>query len=154
MPGPDRPRLTHVALPVGDLEASLDWYAEWTPLRLLRRFSDEQGSSAWLAHDDVSLPPFVLVLVDFAAAHGEAHPRLAPFAHLGVELPTRADVDGQADRARRAGILVTEPIELPPPVGYVCMIADPDGNRIELSCGQGVYDAAAEAADRVAEGDA
>ena len=29
--------------------------------------------------------------------------------------------------------------ELPPPVGYICMLRDPDGNLVEFSWDQGVY---------------
>jgi hypothetical protein len=28
---------------------------------------------------------------------------------------------------------------MPPPVGYICAITDPDGNVIEISHDQGVY---------------
>ena len=31
------------------------------------------------------------------------------------------------------------PTQMPPPIGYVCMLRDPDGNMIELSFDQGVY---------------
>jgi lactoylglutathione lyase len=138
--GPSRPRWTHVALPCGDLEASLRWYAEFTPLILVERFSDAYGRSAWLANPGEADAPFVLVLVDFAAGRGQPQPRLAPFAHLGIEVPERAQVDEVARRAGGAGWLVAEPMDLPPPVGYICILADPDGNLIEISHDQQVHE--------------
>jgi len=39
------------------------------------------------------------------------------------------------------------PVRIPPPVGYVCMISDPDGNRIEISHNQQVYQKVRNAGD-------
>ncbi len=134
------PRWTHIALPSVDIDRSIEWYTTFTPLVLLERFEDEMGKSAWLSHDQQVDPPFVLVLVMFFKDQGREQPQLAPFAHIGVEVPTAADLDAIADRARAAGCLAMEPVHIPPPVGYVCMLADPDGNRIEISHDQAVYD--------------
>ena len=41
-----------------------------------------------------------------------------------------------------AAHLPAGPIQMPPPVGYICMLSDPDGNRVEYSFDQGVYAAA------------
>jgi catechol 2,3-dioxygenase-like lactoylglutathione lyase family enzyme len=135
----DRPRWTHVALPVSDIDASVDWYEANTPLRTLSRMADEHGRSAWLAHEGQVDNPFVLVLVMFDADAGRLQPLLRPFGHLGFELPTRADVDAMADRGRAMGCLTWEPTELPFPVGYVCALHDPDGNVVEYSFDQGVF---------------
>ncbi len=146
--GPAKPRWTHVALPSGDLEASIAFYSEFTPLVVLERFSDAAGRSAWLCDGDAARLgteyPFVLVLVDFRAASGTSQPVLAPFAHLGIEVPRRSDVEEIAARAEAAGCLLSGPRQLPPPVGYVCMLSDPDGNVVEISFDQGVYAAFAE----------
>ena len=82
---------------------------------------------------------FVLVLVMFDADAGRPQPLMRPFGHLGIELPTRADVDEIAERGRAAGCLEWEPTQLPFPVGYVCALRDPDGNVVEFSFDQGVY---------------
>ncbi|MFM7536631.1 MAG: VOC family protein [Acidimicrobiales bacterium] len=139
--GPTSARFTHVALPCGDLERSIAWYEAYTPLRALARFADTNGTSAWLGEGDAEAAahPFVVVLVCFAAKAGTAQPHLRPFAHLGIELPDRADVDAMAERGRAAGCLAWEPVEIGPPVGYVCALADPDGNVVEFSFDQGVY---------------
>jgi lactoylglutathione lyase len=139
MSGPTVPRWTHIALPAGDLDASILWYTEFTPLVLLDRREDPDGQSAWLCHERQIDNPFILVLVMFWRDKGRPSPIMTPFAHLGIEVPARSDVDSVADRARTAGCLVWEPADLPDPIGYVCAIADPDGNVIEISHNQGVY---------------
>jgi lactoylglutathione lyase len=139
-----RPRWTHIALPSADLDASLAWYERFTPLVVLAEHHDEQGRSAWLAHEGEAESPFVLVLVMFYRDAGRRQRTLGPFAHIGIEVPARSDVEAIAARARAEGCLVWEPQDMPPPVGYVCAMTDPDGNVIEISHDQGVYAAAQE----------
>ena len=107
------PRWTHVALPVADLDASLAWYERYTPLQTIDRRADDLGQSAWLSHPEPTDRPFVLVLVAFDDAKGVPQPQLAPFAHLGMELPSKADVDAMAERARADQCLTWEPVQLP-----------------------------------------
>jgi catechol 2,3-dioxygenase-like lactoylglutathione lyase family enzyme len=133
-------RLTHVALPCHDIEASIAWYERFTPLRLLDQRHDAQGAAAWLGQPDMVETPFIVVLVSFtAAAGGPPRATLSPFAHLGIELTTRGEVDEIAVAGAAAGCLHWEAGELPPPIGYVCALTDPDGNVVEFSYGQGVY---------------
>ena len=137
--GPSRPRWTHIALPSSDLDASLAWYLEFTPLVVLDRREDADGQSAWLSHEGQVDDPFVLVLVMFWKDKGKPAPIMAPFAHIGIEVPERSDVEAIAERARAAGCLTWEPRDMPDPIGYICAITDPDGNVIEISHNQGVY---------------
>jgi predicted lactoylglutathione lyase len=67
---------------------------------------------------------------------------MAPFAHIGIEMTSRAEVDAIAERARVAGCLSWEPQQMPAPIGYICAATDPDGNVVEFSHDQGVYAAA------------
>jgi len=144
MTGPTSPRWTHVALRVSDIEASIDWYTEFTPFVVLDRRTDEAGWNAWLGHEDQGEHPFVLVMVQFFPGQDpyadSPLASLTPFNHLGIELPTQEAVDGMAERGDRAGCLELAAGWLPPPVGYICMLSDPDGNLVEYSFDQGVYD--------------
>jgi lactoylglutathione lyase len=133
------PRWTHVALPSCDIDKSIAWYEKFTPLVVIERFQDAMGRSAWLGHAGRTEHPFVLVLVMFFKDQGKKQPQLAPFAHIGIEVPTEQELDTLAEEARRAECLAMPPTRLPPPVGYVCMLSDPDGNRIEISHNQQVY---------------
>jgi catechol 2,3-dioxygenase-like lactoylglutathione lyase family enzyme len=135
-----------VALPCADLDASLAWYERYTPLRLLDRRDDTDGSAAaWIGHPDNADRPFILVLVHLdGPQHDIARATLAPFAHLGIEMPDRESVDLVAARAETDGCLHWAPVDHGRPVGYVCAARDPDGNVVEFSHGQGVYDKAHE----------
>jgi catechol 2,3-dioxygenase-like lactoylglutathione lyase family enzyme len=140
---PATARWTHIALRVADIDASIDWYARFTPLELLDRRQDDLGFGAWLGQPDSADRPFILVLAQFLPATDPfgAYPQevLAPFAHLGIELPTHADIDAVATAAEPAGCLAMAPREMPAPIGYICMLRDPDGNMVEFSYDQGVY---------------
>ena len=72
--------------------------------------------------------------------HGTRQPILAPFAHIGIEVPTRAEVDELAARGEAEGCLAWPATDMPPPIGYICALTDPDGNVVEFSHNQGVYD--------------
>jgi catechol 2,3-dioxygenase-like lactoylglutathione lyase family enzyme len=143
--GPPRARLTHLALRVVDLEKSIEWYLAYTPFELLDRSSDDFGVGAWLADPRDADCPFVLVLSQFDPdkdPFGYAPATiLGPFAHLGFELMSRAEVDAVAARAEAEGSLTMPPTQMPPPIGYICFVEDPDGNTVEFSADQGTYQA-------------
>jgi catechol 2,3-dioxygenase-like lactoylglutathione lyase family enzyme len=137
------PRWTHIALQVADIDASIDFYTANTPLDLLDRREDANGFGAWLGHRDQPGSPFILVLAQFfvgKSPYGDDPSRIGPFGHLGIELATRADVDAAAAAAEAGGYLQSPAVDLPQPIGYVCMVHDPDGNTIEFSHDQGVYE--------------
>jgi lactoylglutathione lyase len=137
---PPTMRWTHIALPVTDIDETIAWYLRFTPLELLDRREDADGCSAWLGHRDQVDKPFVLVLVSFIRDHDKGpQTTMAPFAHIGIEVTSRAEVDAIAERGAAEGCMEWAPAELPPPVGYVCALTDPDGNMIEFSYDQGVY---------------
>lgn len=132
-------RWTHIALPVGDLDKSIEFYTKLTPLVVVERFQDADGESAWLSNDKQVETPFVLVLVSFNKDKGGQLGLLKPFAHLGVEVPERQDVDDIAAKAKELGCLHWEPQYVNEVVGYVCALTDPDGNVIEISHDQRVF---------------
>lgn len=140
---PPAPRWTHIALRVKDIDASIAWYTDFTPMELLDRRSDEFGHGAWLGMSDSPEKPFILVLAQFFP---ETDPFkdapqeiLTPFAHLGMELTSHAAIDEIAAKGQASGCLGMPATEMPPPIGYICMLRDPDGNMIEYSFDQGVY---------------
>jgi lactoylglutathione lyase len=140
---PPAARWTHIALRVNDIDATIKWYTTHTPLELLDRRTDQLGHGAWLGHSDSADKPFVLVLAQFFPEtnpfKGAPQEVLAPFAHLGIELTSHQAVDDIAATAKAAGCLAMPPTEMPQPIGYICMLRDPDGNMIEFSYDQGVY---------------
>lgn len=144
--GPRSTRWTHVALPCVDIDATIAWYERYTPLRLLVRRVQEGGIGAWMGHPEPAVDPFILVLSSTFRdqERGEPIPILAPFAHLGFETPDAAEVDRAAAAGSRDGCLVWSPRQMPPPIGYVAALRDPDGNVVEFSYGQSVYETARE----------
>lgn len=141
---PATARWTHVALRVGDIEATIAWYLEFTPLEVLDRRSDDVGFGAWLGHRDTGDHPFILVVAQFFPDKDpfKAAPiaNVTPFNHMGIELPTREAVDDVARRAAAVGCLGMPATEMPQPIGYICMLTDPDNNLVEFSYDQGVYE--------------
>ena len=140
---PTEPRWTHIALRVADIDATIEWYSEFTPLELIDKREDDMGYGAWLGMPGETNNPFILVVAQFFEGKdpfGDA-PRatLGPFAHFGMEMPTSEEVDEIAARADAAGCLVMPPTTMPPPIGYITMLRDPDGNTVEFSWDQGVF---------------
>jgi catechol 2,3-dioxygenase-like lactoylglutathione lyase family enzyme len=125
--------LTHVALPVTDLEASLDFYRRFADMDVVhrRRDEDSDGEVVWVSD---RTRPFVIVLIEHDAPVGG----LTGFSHLGIGCETRREVDRRCELARDEGRTVLGPLDSGPPVGYWAFITDPDGNNLELSHGQEV----------------
>jgi catechol 2,3-dioxygenase-like lactoylglutathione lyase family enzyme len=125
--------LTHVALPITNRAASVDFYTRYAGMRVVHERKDpgDGRSVVWLSD---GTRPFVIVLIE---SERVASP-LLPLAHLGVACASRADVDRLAAQARAEGRAVWGPTDSPPPVGYWALIADPDAHTLELSHGQEV----------------
>ena len=117
--------LTHVALPVRSLAASVAFYGKYAGMRTVH----QRPGVVWVSD---RTRPFALVLIETAA---EIKP-LLPMAHLGVGVGSREDVDRLCRLAREEQCLAREPQESGPPVGYWALIRDPDGHTLELAFGQ------------------
>ncbi len=141
---PRKASWTHIALRVKDIDATIDWYERFTHLKLLNRGEDANGRNAWLGDSSQVDSPFVLVVGQFYEGKDPfapaQHPPLGPFAHMGIELPSKQMVDEVAARAKAEGCLALGPVQMPKQIGYVCFVKDPDGNTVEFSYDQGVYE--------------
>ena len=140
---PSEARWTHVALRVADIQRTIDFYTSMTPLTLIDQREDDMGYGAWLGMPGETNNPFILVIAQFFPEtdpfKDAPNAVLAPFAHLGIEMSEQAHVDQIAERAQEAGCLAMPPTMMPPPIGYICMLRDPDGNMVEFSWDQGVW---------------
>lgn len=126
-----RPAFTHCALHVRDLEASIAFYARYCGMRVVHEHGTRERT-VWMAAQGQERS-FVLVLVSGGRGHPQARDDMT---HYGFAVATREEIDAIAARARAEGCLFWEPMELPPPVGYLCGITDPDGYVVEFSFGQ------------------
>jgi catechol 2,3-dioxygenase-like lactoylglutathione lyase family enzyme len=127
------PTLTHVALHVRDLVASVRFYRRFCKLGVVHERSvGGVASVVWLAEAGRE-HEFIFVLLSGGPGRVAAEDE---YGHLGFACASRADVDRIAEAARAEGCLVWEPREEPYPVGYYCGLKDPDGNFVEFSYGQ------------------
>ena len=128
-----RPTLTHVALNCTDVARTIAFYRDFAGMHVVHERVDGDVSVAWISREPAD-PTFVLVLIQGPGRQPDGVPAVD---HLGFECATREEVDAAAAKAQARGIPVPHPpIELPPPVGYITIITDPDGNRVEFSYGQ------------------
>ncbi|MEO0982543.1 MAG: VOC family protein [Pseudomonadota bacterium] len=132
---------THIALVCTDAEATIEFYQRYAGFRVIHDRTDDGTRVFWLS--DLRRP-FAIVFLE--AAEPEAP--LGPFAHLGVCVESRAEVDRLVGLAKGEGRTVAGPNDYGPPVGYWAFIQDPDGHNLELSYGQTVELAVAGAAEK------
>jgi catechol 2,3-dioxygenase-like lactoylglutathione lyase family enzyme len=134
---------THVALLVGDLDASIAFYAKYARMEVVHRRTDGGSRVAWVSD---RTRPFVIVLIETPSllprplvrwANALVR-RLVPFEHMGVGCASREEVDRLCAEARADGCLARGPTDYGPPVGYWAFLTDPDGHTLELSHGQEV----------------
>ena len=127
-----RPVLTHFALAVRDLDASIVFYERYCGMQIVHDRGVEPDRVVWLAEPGRE-QELILVLM-----RGNARPPQAPkdYSHFGFALASREAVDEVAARAERDGCLVWPARQEDYPVGYFCGVADPGGNVVEFSYGQ------------------
>ena len=123
--------LTHIALPVADIDRSIRFYSTYAGMEVIHhRIDGETGAAVvWLCD---RTRPFAIVLIQTDSVH----PVLSPLAHLGVGCKSRQEIDLLCDKAKQEGILIEEPQDSGYPVGYWAFLRDPDGHTLELSYGQ------------------
>lgn len=140
--------LTHIALPVKDLDAMMRFYERYTTMVKIHERQDPDTGlrTVWLANErDITdaAARFVVVLIQGAPPRNivgneivEQYGFLTSFSHLGFSLNSREEVDAVAELAKEEGCLVLGPMYRNAVVGYICLIRDPDGNNIEFSVEQ------------------
>lgn len=125
--------LTHVALPVRSVTASVEFYRRYAAMEIVHERVDPATGArvAWVSDHT---RPFVVVLIESPEVK---HP-LLPLAHLGVGCRSREEVDRLAAVARAEGRACFGPTDAGYPVGYFALISDPDHHTLEISHGQEV----------------
>ena len=127
--------MTHIALPVRNLQATLDFYDRYTDLVMIHERHDPET-------EGVDVARFVIVLIEGklpTAITGdiqEEYGFLTSISHLGISCNSREEVDEIAARAKADGNLLLGPMYRNEIVGYICIVTDPDGNNIEFSVEQ------------------
>jgi catechol 2,3-dioxygenase-like lactoylglutathione lyase family enzyme len=123
--------LTHVALPVLEMDRSLAFYDKYAELRVVHERNDDGTRVAWISD---RTRPFVVVLIEVP----EVRNPLLPLAHLGIGVESRERVDQLVAEAEAEGLACYGPIDSGYPVGYWALLSDPDDHTLEVSYGQEV----------------
>lgn len=122
--------LTHVALHVTDVAASIDFYHRYCGMQVVHE--RDNGKIVWMAEPGREQE---MIFVMMGGGHQVQH--IEPdYAHLGFAMASREDVDRIARQAEQEGTLIWPPREDPYPVGYYCGVRDPSNNYVEFSYGQ------------------
>ncbi|WP_103075040.1 VOC family protein [Solilutibacter silvestris] len=119
--------LTHIALPVRSLEASIAFYRLYASMDVVHR----RTGTVWLCDHT---RPFVIVLIE-TPLNTPIYP-LVPTAHLGVAVESEHEVDRLCAIALDNRCLLRSAEQSGPPVGYWALISDPDGHTLEIAFGQ------------------
>lgn len=135
--------VSHLTLPVADLEQAERFYVELLGLTLVRRIDRETFARLLpervheLDHANsplhVELRCGALELHLFEQGHAVAR-ELRPHPHLAFEVEA-GDLDDHAARLRACGVPVDGPRRLGPPGQASIYFADPFGNLLELTTG-------------------
>jgi catechol 2,3-dioxygenase-like lactoylglutathione lyase family enzyme len=125
--------LTHIALPVANVERSIAFYTKYAGMSVVHRRIDQTNATStevvWITD---KTRPFVIVLIE----KQKVEPILSPIAHLGIGCASKEEIDRLCNEARSEGILREGPCDSGYPIGYWAFISDPDGHTLELSYGQ------------------
>ncbi len=127
-----KPKLTHIALLVSNVDKTADFYIKYCGLKVLHRRVDPKTGFRviWLGQDK----NFVIVAMESNKKPVQSMAK--PLSHLGFAMNSREEVDQIAEIAGEDGKLNYGPTFLDPVAGYLCEILDPDGNSVEFSHGQ------------------
>jgi catechol 2,3-dioxygenase-like lactoylglutathione lyase family enzyme len=129
-----RPLLTHIALHVRDMDASLAFYQSYCSLEIIHDRGGDGGKRVvWLGGPEKAKGAVVVLL---AGGPGRAQDLSRDFSHIGFALKSRDAVEAVARRAEAEGLLAWPVREDPFPAGTYCGVRDPDGNAVEFSYGQ------------------
>lgn len=126
------PRMTHIALHVQDLEATIAFYEDFCGMKIIHQREAGLKKIVWMAEPERERD-FIFVIMnqgtDLRLAEDD-------YRHFGFAVDSRDAVDEVARKAEIKGCLVWPPREEPYPVGYYCGLKDPNGNYVEFSYGQ------------------
>ncbi len=127
-----KPKFTHIALLVSDVDKTADFYVRYCGLKVLeRRLDPKTGYRViWIGED------LNFVIVAFETEKKPIQSLSKPINHLGFSLVSREQVDQIAYFAKEEGSLNYGPVYFDEDVGYICEVLDPDGNSVEFSFGQ------------------
>lgn len=139
----NRPTLSHIALTVTDLEASMEWYGKVFDIKHLMDGPHDGGIGKLMADDAMSL---VFVLHRHDVNGGELFSeRDTGLDHVGLNVASRDELVAWQDHLEACGVVRADvagkPLTQSPIVdefyGSVLVFRDPDNIQLELFCPAG-----------------
>lgn len=133
------PQLDHAALWVADLEAARDFYCHWFEGRANGLYENPRtGLRTYIlsfgpAEDQERTTRLELMTRPDVVAAGRGSG--LGWAHVSFRVPGRADVDRLAAAMRAAGISIVDGPRQTGDGYYEAVIADPEGNAVEIVAG-------------------
>ena len=119
--------LTHIALPVTDLQKSYEFYSKYAGMEIVH----ERKGVLWISD---KTRPFVIVMFESETVTNP----LIPNSHLGIGVKSKTEVDRLCNLAKEEKCLISKPKDSGYPVGYWAYLKDPDNHTLEISFGQEV----------------
>jgi len=130
-------RIEHVALWVRDLDKVAAFYARWFGARAGDRYENtRKGFASRFLEFDGGARLEIMTRTDIRTRDPveQAREQLG-FAHVAIAIGDEAAVDALAAAFRAAGIALLDGPRRTGDGYYECVVADPEGNRVEVTAG-------------------
>lgn len=126
------PEWHHITFKVKDADASIRFYSEYLGMNAVQDQKDSDGKRwVWMRFSENPNAP-LFVLVEDTQFKGGAGPAQSLQA-FSFRMADMKPVEEMSARAKKDGHLVEAAAYGGHMKGYFCIVADPDGNRLEFS---------------------
>ncbi len=122
---------SHIAYIVKNIEKMIEFYEEFTEMKVTHKRIDGDVKVIWLRLLDTN--SLTIVMIENPSLNVDSYQRLN---HLGFDAVSKKAVDKISQKAEKAGVLKYKAQDGGIILGYFCIIQDPDGNQIEFAYGQ------------------
>lgn len=125
--------INHIALWSDDIELLKDFYCRWFNAEAGERYHNPQKcfSSYFLTFPDGGARLEIMSVPGIISRESSA--KLRGFCHIAISLGSKDAVDTLTDRMRRSGVTVLGNPRTTGDGYYESVIADPEGNLVELT---------------------
>ena len=127
-------KIEHIAIYVKDLEASRSFYERFFRAQSNARYhTPAKGFSSYFLRFDEGCRLEIMQRTDIDKKKGNAPEETPGLTHFAVSVGSKAAVDELTERIRAAGFRVLGEPRTTGDGYYESVIADPEGNRIEIT---------------------
>ena len=138
MPTVTPAKLHHLALTVSDVDASVRWYGDVFGLTFIMDVPHPGGVGKLMA--DAAFELGIVLHHHDANDGGEFHETVTGLDHVGLVVPTRAELEAWQDHLEALGVVRADAADKPltqspiadEPYGSVLVFRDPDNIQLEL----------------------